>query len=201
MAVLLTASGKFVFMDFLDWKLPFIIVAILGWTTYIVQRQKKVPGLLSYWGFRLDNFTEVGKMVMPFGLIAVALFIIIGYFQNTLNLNWHLIPILILYPLWGAIQQFLVIGLFAGNLIDLKKPRLNKYLIILLNAVVFAAVHYPTWWLIIGTFVLALFYGFIYLRSRNVYVLGIFHGWLGGLFFFTVVDKDPFLQVFGSFIK
>ncbi len=36
------------------------------------------------------------------------------------------------------------------------------------------------------------------LRIRNVYVLGILHGWLGALFYYTVVDRDPFIEVFGK---
>jgi uncharacterized protein len=50
----------------------------------------------------------------------------------------------------------------------------------------------------LGTFILALLYGYIYLRSRNLYVLGLFHGWLGALFFYTVVGRDPFAEVFGK---
>lgn len=52
----------------------------------------------------------------------------------------------------------------------------------------------------LGTFLLALFYGYVYLRVRNVFMLGLFHGWLGGLFFYTVVGRDPFLEVFGKWI-
>lgn len=100
--------------------------------------------------------------------------------------------------MWGVIQQFLVIGLVAGNLQDLKEYKLNEFAIIFLTATLFGLVHYPYYWLIAGTFVLALVYGFIYLRARNVYVMGLFHGWLGGLFFYTVVDRDPFAEVFGK---
>ena len=49
----------------------------------------------------------------------------------------------------------------------------------------------------IGTFLLALFYGMVYLKTRNVWVMGILHGWLGALFFYTVVGRDPFAEVFG----
>ena len=31
-AVFLTGAGKFIFMDWLNLKLPFILIAILGWT-------------------------------------------------------------------------------------------------------------------------------------------------------------------------
>lgn len=58
--------------------------------------------------------------------------------------------------------------------------------------------HYPYYWLMIGTTILALLYGFIYLLSRNIFVMGVFHGWLGALFFYTVVGRDPFAEIFGK---
>lgn len=197
-AVLATAAGKFIFMDFLQWKLVFIIISTLGWANYVYIRNKKEPGILAHWGFRLDNFNKVLRMVLPFGILAVITFFVTGYFLGTINLNWHIIPILIFYPIWGVIQQFLVIGLMAGNLQDIQNQKLSKPAIITLTALLFGLVHYPYYWLMIGTFVLALFYGFIYLRERNVYVMGLFHGWLGGLFFYTVVNRDPFAEVFGK---
>lgn len=197
-AVLATAAGKFIFMDFLQWKLVFIIISTLGWACYVYIRNKKEPGILAHWGFRLDNVNKVLRMVLPFGILAVITFFVTGYFLGTINLNWHIIPILIFYPIWGVIQQFLVIGLMAGNLQDIQNQKLSKPAIITLTALLFGLVHYPYYWLMIGTFVLALFYGFIYLKERNVYVMGLFHGWLGGLFFYTVVNRDPFAEVFGK---
>jgi len=197
-AVLLTGAGKFVFMDLLQWKLLFIIVSIFGWTAYVLYRNKNVKGILSYWGFRTDNFSAVTRKVLPFGILAVISFLVVGYSRDTINFTWHIIPILILYPIWGVIQQFIVIGLVAGNLQDLKTNRLSEVVIIVSTAVLFGLIHYPYYWLIAGTFVLALFYGFIYLKARNVYVMGLFHGWLGGLFFYTVVGRDPFAEVFGK---
>jgi len=88
--------------------------------------------------------------------------------------------------------------LTAGNMQDLNGQKLNKGIIILLAALLFAAVHYPFMWLMIATFVLAIFYGWIYLSERNIYVLGLFHGWLGGIFYYTVLERDPFLEMFGN---
>lgn len=197
-AVFVTAAGKFIFMDWLQWKLPFILTAIAAWTSYVVYRNKQIKGILPYWGFRLDNFREVSKMVLPFGIVSVITFFIVGSYLHTVNLTWHIVPVLILYPVWGTIQQFLVIGLVAGNLKDLKGYKLPDVLIIFTTALLFGLLHYPFYWLIAGTFALALFYGFVYLRARNVFVMGIFHGWLGGLFFYTVVGRDPFAEVFGK---
>lgn len=201
LAVIGTALGKFLFMDFLNWRFPFVVAAILFWSGYIIYRQKKLKGILKHWGFRKDNFKKVSLMVLPFGLIAVVSFFFIGLYQGTINVTWHIIPILITYPLWGTIQQFLLIGLVGGNLQDLEKKKINAHLIVFVAALVFAVVHYPFYWLMGGTFILALLYGYIYLRSRNLYVLGLFHGILAALFYYTVLDQDPFLNTFGKLLN
>ncbi|MCW3788913.1 CPBP family intramembrane glutamic endopeptidase [Plebeiibacterium sediminum] len=200
-AVLATGIGKFIFMDYLDWKLPFIITSIVAWTVYVLWQSSNNKIILNHWGYRFDNFMQSLKLVLPFGIIAVISFIVIGIIQNTINPSWHLIPILIIYPLWGVIQQFLVIALVAGNLQDIESITIRKPVTILITAVFFGIIHYPYGWLMIGTFILALFYGYTYLKIRNIYVLGLFHGWLGGLFFYTVVNRDPFIEVFGKFIN
>lgn len=199
-AVVMTGIGKIIFMDILNWRLPFITIIITGWIGYVVYRNKVHPGILAYWGFRIDNFNKTVRMILPFGIFSVILFFLVGFCQNTINLSWHIIPILILYPIWGIVQQFLVIGLVAGNLNDMQGKGLNKIFIIMFTALLFGLVHYPYYWLMIGTFVLAVLYGYIYLKERNVFVMGLFHGWLGGLFFYTVVGRDPFAEVFSRFL-
>ena len=200
-AVIVTAIGKFIFMDWLNWRFPFVAIAITSWVIYIIYRSRKQPGILRYWGLRTDNFRKVVRMLLPFGLFSMIAFAGIGLYLGTINITWHILPILIIYPVWGIIQQFLLIALTAGNMQDLKTYKLNKQVIIVIASLLFAIVHYPYTWLIIGTFVLALLYGFIYLKERNIFVLGIFHGWLGGLFYYTVVDRDPFLEMFGKLFQ
>lgn len=199
--VALTAIGKFIFMDVLDIRLPFVVCAIVIWGIYIYHRSKRERGILKHWGFRGDNFKKVCKIMYPFAFIAIVSFLIIGYFQNTINITWHVLPLLITYPIWGTIQQFLTISLIAGNLSDLKRKKINKKLIVLITAILFSVVHYPSVWLMIGTFVLAIFYGILYLKERNVFAMGLFHGWLGALFYYTVVNRDPFQEVFLNLIQ
>lgn len=198
--VVLTGLGKFIFMDYLNWRLPFVIAAILAWLYYVIYRYKKDKHVLKDWGFRRDNFKPVLKLMLPFALISIASFFIIGYLQGTINLTWHIIPLLITYPIWGSVQQFLTIGLLVGNLKDFKKTKFNKGFIIFITAIFFSVVHYPSIWLMIGTFILALFYGYIYLKAKNIYVLGLFHGWLGALFYYTVVNQDPFADIFMKYL-
>lgn len=194
-----TGMGKLIFMDWLNWKFPFIVVMIFAWSFYARERFKQNPEVLKKWGFRWDNFGKVVKLMLPFGILTVVASLAVGYWLGTLNLTWHIIPILILYPIWGTIQQFLVISLVAGNLHDLKQKDWNDWLVIFVAALLFGFVHYPYWWLVLGTFVLAMFYGYIFLKERNVYAMGLFHGWLGAIFFYTVVGRDPFVEVMGKY--
>jgi membrane protease YdiL (CAAX protease family) len=196
-----TGIGKLVFMDLLNWRFPFIVVMIFAWSLYVWKRYKQSPDLLQKWGFRWGNFGKVVGLMLPFGILAVVSSLAVGYWRDTLNLTWHIIPILILYPIWGTIQQFLVISLVAGNLHDLKLKRWNDWLVVFVAALLFGLVHYPYWWLVGGTFVLAMFYGYIFLKQRNVYAMGIFHGWLGAIFFYTVVGRDPFMEVLGKYLN
>ena len=200
-AVVLTGVGKFVFMDSLGWRLQYVVVAILVWSLYVIYRYKKDKQVLKDWGFRRDNFKKALKLVLPFGLVSVVSFIVIGLIQDSLNVTWHILPLLITYPIWGVIQQFLTIGLVAGNLSTLKSIKLRKSGVVFFTAVLFSVVHYPSIWLMIGTFILALFYGYVYLKVKNLYVLGLFHGWLGALFYYTVLNQDPFADIFLKLIN
>lgn len=196
-AVLLTSLGKFIFMDVLNWRFMFILITILLWSAYVYFRSRKSPEVFQQWGFRRDNFRKVTRIVLPFATLSILLCFIIGYYRNTIQLTWHILPILVLYPIWGIIQQFLLIALTAGNLQELSNGKF-RIPVILVSAILFGLIHYPYGWLMLGTFLLALFYGYTYLRERNVYVLGIFHGWLAAFYFYTVVGRDPFQETFGS---
>ncbi|MFP4846928.1 type II CAAX prenyl endopeptidase Rce1 family protein [Winogradskyella sp. PE311] len=198
--VVLTGIGKFVFMDYLNWRLPFVVFAIIIWSFYVFYRYKKDRNVLKDWGFRRDNFKIVFRLILPFSVLSIVSFFMIGYIQGTINMTWHIIPLLITYPIWGIVQQFLTIGLLAGNLKDLKRVKLKNSIIILLTAVFFSLVHFPSLWLMSGTFILALFYGYVYLKAKNIYVLGLLHGWLGALFYYTVLNQDPFLDIFLKYI-
>ena len=195
-AVLLTGAGKFIFIDGLAAKLPFIVGATLGWGAYVYWRHRRQPGILAYWGFRTDNFRKSFLQLLPLVTAAVLLFATVGYATDKWILSWHLLPVLLLYPLWGVIQQFLVVGLVAGNLHDYEGRRLHPAAVTGSTAVLFSAVHWPARLLVAGTFVLALVYVTLYLRRRNLWALGLYHGWLGGFFYFFVLGRDPWREVF-----
>ncbi len=201
LAVVLTGLGKFIFMDWLNWRLPYILAIAFFWIGYVWYRARQERGILDYWGIGKVNFKKTFLELLPVGLLCVVAFLLIGNYRGTNILNWHIIPILLLYPLWGVVQQFIVVGLITKNLRDMERTKLSAWLIVLMTALIFAVVHYPHHLLICGTFVLALVYAALSLKNRNLIVLGTFHGWLGAFFYYTVLGRDAWQEVFGMLLS
>lgn len=198
-AIIITGIGKFLFIDIYNFKLGYIVVACLGWAAYIAYCVKRDKSILDYFGFRREGLRETLSIILPISVLSFASFVAIGLLTGKMIISWHIIPIMLLYPIWGTIQQFLMIGLIATNLRDLKaKAPIPQRSIIIIVAILFALVHYPSYELIAGTFLLALLYTFVFLKYRNLWVLGFFHGWLGCLFYFFVLGSDPWLEIMGS---
>ncbi|MGB1247552.1 MAG: type II CAAX prenyl endopeptidase Rce1 family protein [Chitinophagales bacterium] len=195
-AVVCTGLLKFVFMEWLDMKLIYIAAAILFWSVYVAFRVKKDKSLLEYWGFSRKNATKTFQTLGILALLSAISFIGIGLVRNTAIISWHIFPVLLIYPLWGIIQQFLMMSLVAGNLKDQTKLQVHPFIIIGLTACLFSVVHLPYVILTIGTFFLAIVYASIFLKYRNLWWLGIFHGWLGAIFYYFVLNRDTFMEVF-----
>lgn len=192
----LTGLAKFLLMDILDQKLIFISSTILIWLSYIIYKKRTSEKALIEWGLNTKRFKATLKELLPIAFILILAFLFIGNWRGTLILNWHILPILLIYPIWGIIQQFLIIGIMAGNMKKIERWDWPEGLIILLTAILFGIVHYPFPYLIIGTFFLALVYTYLYFKGRNLIVMGIFHGWLGACFYFFVLGRDPLEEVF-----
>jgi hypothetical protein len=197
-AVVLTGLGKFIFMDMLEWRLLYITTACLGWLAYVLYRRSQSPEILAYWGFTTIGFWRTFRLLLPFAVALLVVFYLLGNHWGTNRLNWGILPIMLMYPLWGIVQQFLIVGLIGKNLRDLEQPKLALGVVILVTATVFAVVHFPFLLLVAGTFGLALVYTWLYLQGHNLLVLGIYHGWLGGFFFYTLLARDPWQEVFGG---
>jgi len=196
--VLLTGAGKFLFFEVLHLQFWFIMAASLFWLGYLMYHIVSHREKLAHWGFRKEGLRESTRLILPLALIAVALIITYGITSGKLLLSWHIFPSLLLYPLWGIAQQFMVLALIAGNLQDMESHRLPKLFIILLTSVLFCLVHFPNYPLMGATFLLALLYTGVYIRYRNLWPLGIVHGWLGSFFYYFVLGKDAWLTFIHS---
>ena len=115
----------------------------------------------------------------------------IGAVSGTLSLPWTLLVLAVTYPLWGLAQQLLVQGLVVGNLAKLPRLAQRPWIAACVGGLLFGAVHWPFPELMVATTLMGTVFGLIYLRYRNLWPLGLAHGWLGALFFLWVMDKDP----------
>jgi hypothetical protein len=109
----------------------------------------------------------------------------------------HAAWLFLLYPAWGLVQQFLVLAVVVGNLELVPALARRKGWVVVLGAALFAAVHGSDGWLVVATFLLELVLVPLYLRYRNLWPLGILHGWLGALFYLWVLGRDIWVENFG----
>lgn len=199
-ATLATGIGKLIFMHVFDLRFPFIVGVITFWSLYVTYRIQKNRQLLEYWGLTFKSFRATFLELLPIAALTIAVFFGIGYYFQTNIISWHILPVLLLYPIWGIVQQFLTLSLFGKNVKDLEGQNLPLIAVILLTSVLFAIVHFPYPYLIAGTFLLALVYTTLYFKGRNLIVMGVYHGWLAAFFFYVVLARDPLMETFGKMI-
>jgi hypothetical protein len=190
LAVILTGVLKYILMDWLELRIFYISSACLFWLLYILKRYHQDRQILQEWGFRKEGFQKTFIYCFPLALFALIAIIGSGVAFSSEFLQWGLLPVLVLYPLWGVIQQYLMIGLIAGNLRSISSLSLKEKQVALLVSVLFAFAHSPDWLLMTFTFVMELFFIAAYFRWRNLWTLGLLHGWLGGVFLYFVMQRD-----------
>jgi hypothetical protein len=190
-AVIGTGALHLLFLKVLGYHLLFIIAAIGGWAWYVASRSRLDPGRLRDWGFRRAGFQSAFLVTASVTAVAIGVMALMGWQRGHLRLHWHMLPLLLLYPVWGVIQQFLIQALVVANLMrDERGPR-SPALPLLVSACLFASAHVPNLELMAATFLLGATFTPIYLRWRNLWPLGLCHGWAGLFFYFWVQGSDP----------
>jgi hypothetical protein len=176
----------------------FIALACVGWIGYIGWRVRQDSSLWVQWGFHTNNLSSA--FVWPTVIFVVGVSLMAGYGLAHGRLIWqgHILLLLLLYPLWGILQQFLVQALGVANLMTLF-PKQGVMVALPVGVLLFSLVHYPDGWvLMLATGVMACFFIPCYLRDRNLWPLGLYHGWLGTFFYLWVLGQDPWIDVFGK---
>ena len=191
-AVLGTAVAKWVMVDWLALRPYFIVLAVSFWIFFIVSTVRKRENKLTYLGLGKDGIKPTTLICLGVGLPFAIGFGIYASQSGTLLWQAPLIPVLLLYPIWGMIQQLITMNFVAGNLSAL---RVKNHWNILLTGLAFAFVHLPDVQLTLATLALGLFYGWLFLRHRNIWPLGILHGWLGALFYYWAMGIDPWAEI------
>jgi len=194
-AVFLTGVLHPVFGRVLHLQAVFIAAALIGWASYIALRVRRDPSLIHEWGFSSHGLAR--------GTLATAVAAAVGFIgmgaiaraEGTLRVHWHMLPLLLLYPVWGLVQQFLVQAIFVRPLCLGPRPLVAPFVATVIAAVLFAAVHLPGLRLTVATGLLGLVFTPIYLRWRNLWPLGLFHGWLGVAAYFWLLQRDPWVEL------
>jgi len=197
--VIATGGLHLVFVHAFNARATFITLSIAGWTAYIATRLWNDPSCLLVWGFSRQGLRTALTATTVVALPATALMAIIALSQDALSLQWHMLPLLLLYPIWGLVQQFLVQALVAANLKRAAPAISSTWIVTPICGLLFGIVHLPDLRLAGCTFLLGLVFTPIYLKWRNLWPLGLYHGWLGVLFYFWILRRDPWSEVIRPF--
>jgi hypothetical protein len=183
-------------MDWLGTRSLYIFVICIFWLSYIYYRHTSDPSILNYWGFRKENFLKSFAVLLPFIIISNVVTFLYGKYYNTIILSWHIIPVLGLYPVWGVFQQYLMVDLIAGNLDKLTARKFSKFWIIFLTSLIFSSVHYPSLFLMIFTFAMEVVFMAVFMKWRNLWALGLAHGWIASFLLYYVLKRDLWSELF-----
>jgi membrane protease YdiL (CAAX protease family) len=194
-AVVLTGIGQLVIAAHLGLHGPFIAGASVLWLTYVLLRTRGNPDLWRKWGFAKAGFaTSIRLAALPFA-VGITFSVGFGLLAGTAELNWHIVPLLALYPLWGLVQQFLILALVCGNLVamgkTMAKGSVPEGIAVLVTAILFASVHSPNLPLMAATFLMGMVTASVYLKSNNIWFAGLFHGWFATVFYYFALGTDP----------
>lgn len=198
--IIATAALKFIMMDWLNMVAFYIAGVIFFWIGYIIYRHVHDRSILVKWGFKKEGFGQTLIFLIPFFIICIVASVIVGDVNSSVKiLNWRLIPVLFLYPLWGLFQQYIMLVLIADNLVELERIELNKYQAILITSLLFSLVHYPSWFLMIFTFFMEVIFLLAWFRWKNLLALGLTHGIVATFLLFYVLKRDLWLELFEWF--
>src|ERR1039458_5460111 len=90
------------------------------------------------------------------------------------------------------------IRIFVRTLAGMGAGLWPKLVATALATLLFGAVHLPDMRLAAATCVLGGAFTLIYLRWRNLWPLGLYHGWLRVFFYYWVMGREPWGEMFGA---
>ena len=124
---------------------------------------------------------------------------LMGYILKYVFQITNAVPILILYPMWGIIQQYLMLGIVTNGLLTIFQEKKYRYVIIFLVSFFFSLIHSPSYFLMIFTFFMELVFITVYFKWRNLWAIGIAHGWIAIFLLYYVLERDLWTELFQWF--
>lgn len=163
-----------------------VVPLVAGWLGYFLLRRRVDPDLVRELGFRREGLESAA--IACLGVLAAAGPPMVAWgVAHGATLHWSTPLTLLVYPVWGLVQQAIVQALLTRNLARLAPP----WVAALGSATAFGLVHLNEPLLVPATFLLGLVFAPLYLRTRNLWALGITHGWLGTCIYTFVLMRDP----------
>jgi hypothetical protein len=165
----------------LRFRYPYSWIAILGLVLASHWLRHEGPATL---GFRWNSR---GFAAIWVALASLAIALVSGgmVFHTIRDVSWQgAVASLLLYSIWGLVQQYLLNGYFLNRFSAFAPAGLAP----LLAAIAFSLVHLPNWFLMIVALPGGYICARIYLAHRNLYILGAAHGIVGFLIYLTVPD-------------
>lgn len=175
----------------------YIVAAILAWAVFVIVTAMKRPTVVREWGFRGENFWPALGASSTIFVPVMVLMVVLASIRGTLTTPSSLPLMLLLYPVWGLVQQYLVQALLVTNLAKGPLRRHRSWLVVG-GGVLFSLVHVGNVLLMLATASLGAIFVWLYLAYRNLWPLGLFHGWLASLFYLWFLHRDPLTEIFGS---
>jgi hypothetical protein len=195
LAVLASALLHLLTTLWANWTAVDQIVLGGGWLGYVLHRAR-TPGVLAGWGLHRPGLGACARQSAVVLLAGIAAIAAIGVARGTFRIDANLLPLLLVYPLWGWIQQLLVLGIAVANL---ERLGVGRSILGAVGGLGFAAVHLPDWPLCAATLLLGVACCMLFLRHRNLWPLGVLHGWLGACFYRWVLARDPWAELLAVF--
>jgi membrane protease YdiL (CAAX protease family) len=171
-----------------------IALVVAGWVGYLGFLLTRDRPRLRAMGFSRAGLAPSATAAFAIFGVATAGMAAWGLAAGTLRLDLHMLILVALYPLWGLVQQWLIQGVVARQL----RARAPAWATVLATATVFGVLHFPDTLAAVATFVLGLALTPVYLRWRNVWALGVVHGWLAIPMYFWVAGVDPWAAALGG---
>ena len=188
-----TAGLSYLFYEVLHLRGLFIGATLAGWAAYVVASVRREPARLAAYGLSRAGLRETARAAAVVFAVGALACLATGLARGTAVFRANMLLVAILYPVWGLVQQVLVQGMVVRNL----KSPLPPPAIAVAAGVLFGVVHLPHLALAAATAVLGAVFSLIFLRHRNLWPLGLCHGWLGVLFYAWVLGRDPWHEIVG----